>query len=227
MTDDARRADWKRLGWTGLTLFGRVNASISHEFRNFLAVINEQAGILEDMALLAEKGGQMHVERLKSLAGAMQAQVKRADAVVSHMNAFAHSVDTPAASVDAAGVVDLVLALSGRYAVCKGVEVTLVQTVDPVPVWTSPFFLQSLLFLLLWRAVEGVDARKSVRVSLVREHTSLLVRFDGLTAAAVSAPEDDSEAGLLAMLGAGLRRDPAAGALILVLPERSDALAAC
>lgn len=227
MMDDAQRADWKRLGWNGLTLFGRVSASISHEFKNFLAVINEQAGILEDMVLLAERGGQMHIERLKSLAGAMQAQVKRADVVVKHMNAFAHSVDVPEANVDAADAVALVLALSGRFAVCKGVELSLAQTDCALPVWTSPFFLQNLLFLLLWRSVEGADARKSVRVSMIQEQADVLVRFEGLIPAAVSAPADDREAGLLAMLGAGLRRDPAAGSLILVLPERSAALAVC
>ncbi|EMG38038.1 hypothetical protein PCS_01208 [Desulfocurvibacter africanus PCS] len=226
MTTDTQPADWKRLGLDGLAFFGRISASISHELKNFLAIFNEQAGILADMALLAERGGELHIERLKTLAGSMQAQVKRADVVLVHMNAFAHSVDTPEANVDAAGVAALVLALSRRLAVCKGVALTISEPGVSLPVRTSPFFLQNLLFLLLWRAVEGADASKSVRVSVAPGQSAVLVRFEGMTQAAVSAPADDREIGLLAMLGAELRRDPE-GALILVLPEQPVASAWC
>lgn len=226
MTTDTQPPEWKRLGLDGLAFFGRISASISHELKNFLAIFNEQAGILEDMALLAEKGGELRIERLKTLAGNMLAQVKRADVVLGHMNAFAHSVDTHEANVDAVGAVALVLALSRRLAACKGVGLTISESGVSLPVRTCPFFLQNLLFLLLWRAVEGADASKSVRVSVAQEQSAVLVRFEGLTPAAVSAPDDDKEAGLLALLGAELRRDPV-GALILVLPQQPIAMASC
>jgi hypothetical protein len=33
---------------TGLQFFGKMTASISHEIKNVLAIINENAGLLED-----------------------------------------------------------------------------------------------------------------------------------------------------------------------------------
>ncbi len=41
----------------GLRFFGMINASISHEIKNVLAIISESAGLMEDLLLLAQKGG--------------------------------------------------------------------------------------------------------------------------------------------------------------------------
>ena len=39
-----------------LRFFGKMNASISHELRNALAVINENAGLIKDLMIMTEKG---------------------------------------------------------------------------------------------------------------------------------------------------------------------------
>ena len=44
------------LGEAGLRFYSKVSASISHEIKNSLAVINESAGYLEDVTLMAKKG---------------------------------------------------------------------------------------------------------------------------------------------------------------------------
>ena len=41
---------------TSLQFFGRVSASISHELKNVLAIINENAGLLEDFTLMGDRG---------------------------------------------------------------------------------------------------------------------------------------------------------------------------
>jgi hypothetical protein len=38
------------LGRQGLQFFGKISASVSHEIKNVLAVIGENAGLLEDLA---------------------------------------------------------------------------------------------------------------------------------------------------------------------------------
>lgn len=220
MTTTMRQRDWRTLGLEGLSFFGRVSASISHEIKNSLAILNEQAGIIADMVLLAEKGGQVRVERLKSLSGNMQAQVKRADAVVKSMNAFAHSVDSAEAEVDTARTAALVVTLSSRLATNKGVSLAFEEPGRTHMVRTSPFFLENLLFLLLWRAVEGADARKTVRVAVEEEPGAALVRLEGLEPAAVPNEPGEQEARLAGLLGASVRTDPAAGSLSLVLPAK-------
>ena len=39
-----------------LLFFGRIGASVSHELKNVLAVMNEQAGLLGDLACMAARG---------------------------------------------------------------------------------------------------------------------------------------------------------------------------
>ena len=53
----------------GLSFFGAMTASISHEIKNRMAVINEQAGLLEDLVLMSKKGKALEAERLLQLAG--------------------------------------------------------------------------------------------------------------------------------------------------------------
>ena len=97
------------LGEAGLRFYSKVSASISHEIKNSLAVLNESAGYLEDVTLMAKKGMEINMERLESLAGSMLKQVQRANGIVKNMNRLAHSLDDPAAQVDLNSMLELMI----------------------------------------------------------------------------------------------------------------------
>ena len=63
---------WEIVGKGGFQFFGKISASISHDIKNVLAVLNENAGLLEDLVLMAEKGASFNHERVKSLANSMR-----------------------------------------------------------------------------------------------------------------------------------------------------------
>ena len=65
---------WEMIAPEGFRFFGKMSASISHEIKNALAIINENAGLLEDLTLLAEQGRPTDPERLKKLAGSIITQ---------------------------------------------------------------------------------------------------------------------------------------------------------
>ena len=44
------------IGEEGLRFFGTMTASISHELKNALSIINEGAGLLEDLAAMSARG---------------------------------------------------------------------------------------------------------------------------------------------------------------------------
>ena len=81
-------SDWDIIGKEGLQFFGKISASISHEIKNVLAIINENAGLLEDFTLMAEKGRPIDMERFKTVAGKIRGQVGRADGIVKNFNRF-------------------------------------------------------------------------------------------------------------------------------------------
>ena len=84
---------------TGLQFFGKISASISHELKNVMAIVNENAGLLEDLTVMAERGKPLDPARLKLMAAAVQKQIGRADVILKNMNRFAHSFDETLASV--------------------------------------------------------------------------------------------------------------------------------
>ena len=71
-------AQYDTIGESGLQFFGKVSASISHELKNVLAIINENAGLLEDLTLAAQRGKAIDPERLNRTAGNFLKQIHRA-----------------------------------------------------------------------------------------------------------------------------------------------------
>ncbi len=123
----------------GLQFFGKMTASISHEIKNVLAIINENAGLLQDLALMAERGVAIEPQRLTKMAQAIKKQVGRADAIIQNMNRLGHSIDETEKTIDLNDILELLVALSNRFASMRGVAVELTKREGPVELRTAPF----------------------------------------------------------------------------------------
>ena len=75
-------------------VFARISASISHEIKNILSIINENAGLLDDFAQMADRDEGVAVERVRSVTGIIAKQVDRSNTIMKNLNRFAHSADT-------------------------------------------------------------------------------------------------------------------------------------
>ncbi|MDD3313101.1 sensor histidine kinase [Pseudodesulfovibrio sp.] len=139
----------------GLRFFGRVSASVSHEIKNVFAVINESAGLIDDFTLMAEKGMPIQPERLKKAAGSILNQIRRGDAIIKNMNAFAHSIDEDVREVDLAELVGLTVALATRMADMKQVRLTLGDR-EPATLSANPFDLMRLLHSSIAAALDAL-----------------------------------------------------------------------
>ncbi|MBW2412662.1 MAG: sensor histidine kinase, partial [Deltaproteobacteria bacterium] len=122
-----------------LQFFGKVTASVSHEIKNILAIINENAGLLEDIALMADRGKAIEPERLKTLSRAIVKQIRRADTVIINMNRFAHSADETIEIVDLRDLLALVVVAADRLASMRSVKLEPKPQQTPVEIRTSPF----------------------------------------------------------------------------------------
>ena len=109
--------------YEGLKFFGKINASISHEIRNTLAVINENAGLIKDLIMMSEKGHPLDPGRIAGRVEKVLEQVKRTDRIVDNMNRFAHSVDNTFMKINACEYVEFVVRLLERFANMKGVVI--------------------------------------------------------------------------------------------------------
>lgn len=147
---------------TGLRFFGIMSASISHEIKNRMAVINEQAGLLKDLVHLAGQGREMNLERLGRLADSLKKQVDLTDDIIKNMNRFAHSADSFQCAADMCELLSLSAALSKRTAVNKGVRIELQLPETSFSIETAPFLIMNLIWLCLETMMPFADMENPV-----------------------------------------------------------------
>jgi signal transduction histidine kinase len=208
-------------GQAGLEFFGKVSASISHDIKNVLAVINENAGLLEDVCFMAEKGKPMDPSRLKRLALDVKEQVQRGDGIVTGLNRFAHSVDRASAEVDLVEILDLLAALALRPAGMRGVVLEVNRSSGPVKVATPAFALLNLLWLCLEHAMPFTGPARTIE--LVAEHAASgaclkLRKLEGLENTAAAAFPTEPAKALCRALRGQLSFDPPAKEISIQVP---------
>ena len=128
----------------GIGFFGRVMASVSHELKNRIAIIQEHAGLLKDYSAMAAQGRQIELERLGRLGQALNEQVAKADDILRNMNQLAHTIDEIFRPVDLNELVKLSVDLAKRPANLHRIELTFRPSEAPIMVTTSPFFLMKI-----------------------------------------------------------------------------------
>ena len=163
--------------YDGLKFFGKINASISHEIRNTLAVINENAGLIKDLLMMAEKGHPLDLERIGNRAEKVLEQVKRTDGIVDNMNRFAHSVDNTFMKINACEYIEFVVRLSERFATMKGVIIKPELPDEPLEITTFPFLFENIIYLCLDQAMQYPGEEKTILMSAHREEERLRVEF--------------------------------------------------
>ncbi len=210
------------IGRAGLQFFGKMSASISHDIKNVLAVINENAGLLEDLCLMAEKGRPIDPARLKRLAGDIQEQIRRGDRIVTGMNRLAHSPDEASAEVDLAELLELLTALAVRLAAARGVQVLVNRPAAAVRITTSPFLLLNLLWLCLDDAMAAAGPGRGIDLAAEAAADGARIRFCGLERLKddpAASPSAGPQEALCRILGAQLSLDPGSKEMILILAK--------
>ena len=209
---------------TGLQFFGKMTASISHEIKNVMAIINESAGLLEDYALMVEKGVAIDPEKLKVVSGRVSKQIRRAEGITRNMNSLAHSVDDFHKSIGLGETLELSVGLALRLADMKSVKLDLRLPRDTatVTIITSPFHLLNLLWLVLDFAMGASGEGKSVVIAFETAPRSVKIRFSGLeTLSNLSEGvfPTEKEKALLQVLGGTIFPDVKIGEIQLALPK--------
>ena len=209
-----------------LRYFGAVTASVSHELKNVLAILNEHAGLLQDFTAMAEQGQPLDVERIRRLSATMLAQIGRGGAIVKRMNRFAHSADQERATVELGGLAALVVELFGRSAATRGVTVAVRGAQQALLIRTRPFALETLLGSLLDRLTAALPGIGTLAIELQSGGATAQISVPGLAehaeAVAVLLASDDVKA-LLSVLHANADFSDARGALLITLPGDIDA----
>lgn len=209
------------VGETGLKFYGKMSASLSHEIKNVLSVIQEHAGLLGDFAVMAEQGVPIDPKRVGTLTTKIQGQIERANGIVKGMNQLAHSVDEPVKSVDLGQVLTLLVALSQRFASVRGVRLEPTLPSKAVTVTSSPFILQNLAWLCLDFAMHVAGGGKVVRLSAQPAGQGAQLKFsqlEGLGDKPAGTFPGEPEKALLQALNAEVEMHIGVKEIVVTLP---------
>jgi len=212
-------SEYDSLGESGLQFFGKVSASIAHEIKNILAIINENAGLLEDLTFAAQKGTAIDPDRLNRVCRQFSKQILRADEIVKNMSRFAHSVDRFEVQVDLHELAVLVGNLAGRPAAMRKLSIIVEPLATPIILKNNPFLMQNLIWLSLESAFGATKAGGTLRLAAERNDGRISLRIggiDGLTEG-FAAQLPAGYADLLDAIRATLVVDPEKKNLTLVL----------
>ncbi len=210
------------IGVAGLRFFGKMSASISHEIKNVLAIINENAGLLKDYTLMVEKGLELNPHQVGAKADKITAQVARADAIIKKMNLFAHSIDQDRQKTDLNATLKLMIALAERLAAIKSIKLELSAVSESVSITTAPFILENLIWLCLEFALDQMEEESVLKLGCAKTEKGALIRFEqpGQFSGELAAGfPDDAAASLASALQADLLADTESGELVITLPD--------
>ena len=150
-----------------LAFFGKVNASISHELKNIMAIISETAGLLGDMADMATIKNPIDPESLKSYTGSIIEEIQRGFKTIKQMNRFSHSVDTPIAEVNLVEILDLVINLIGYLSFAGKAHIHNCNCdASTAIVKTCPFILQTIVYNALVSNYKNVGPGAETTISI-------------------------------------------------------------
>jgi C4-dicarboxylate-specific signal transduction histidine kinase len=222
MTADA---EWHAPAREATRFFGDVSAAISHEINNRLAVINEKAGLLNDLAAMLARGREVDPARIDDQSRKIVEQVRLAKQVVGRLNRFAHSVDVGQSTIEVRDLLEFLAALYQRKAAAAEVELSITGTSGDQTVTGRPFLLQTLVGRGLDIAIASADDTKAVEVSAETSGNRLRVRYTGL--AGLVEPEafphpEQGVAALLACSGACYQSEQDGTALLLDIPDHAS-----
>ena len=202
----------------GFSFFGITNRLISHKLRNRLAVISETSGLLNDIVELSAKDGNLDPGKLKSLTESIIEEISRANGLVGHMNAFAHSVDEFFTDVDISEALGLTVELARLDTYAKNAELLFLGAED-CKAYTSPFFLENLIYHAIVFSMNEAGSEEKITASIHPDAKGFRINFSGIAPDTTQQFANEEIRLLAKALSAKMSFDNSAGEIDIILPQ--------
>ena len=138
-----------------LASIGRLAAGVAHEINNPLAIINEKAGLLQD--LLRYDDRYRKDERLLKITDAIIAAVERAGTITHRLLGFARKMDTSVQTMDVEHVIREVVSFVRKEAEYKDITIDIDVAEDVPEIVSDRGKLQQILLNLANNAIAAMD----------------------------------------------------------------------
>jgi hypothetical protein len=213
-------------GYDSLAFFGKVNASISHELKNVMAIISETTGLLGDLSEMARGGTPLDPDMLTGTTESIIEEIQRGFTIIRQMNRFSHSVDTPVVAIDLMEILDLVRNLSGYLAFAGKINLHIGDGVTAMAT-TCPFILQAIIYQAVVFSFQNTGPGTELELSVQSQNESTWrILFDGFCPKGFDVFPDDRIKRMAASIGVSIHSDRTANRLEMGVPVSMEGLAA-
>jgi len=163
-----------------IAFIGKVTASLSHEIKNILAIINESSGLAGDLFIKAEQDKTPDLARLNQLNINMQEQVERGVEIIKRLNQFAHSMDEEAAYPDLNDILLLTGNIAKRLARLKEVVLEVKPSDNPINIFMNPFKLEQMVFGCIEYLLNMPEKKNRITIDIAqdKENTRIIISDD-------------------------------------------------
>ncbi len=153
--DRRREAALHEIEYTNkMATIGRLAAGVAHEINNPLAIINEKAGLLQD--LISRQGEFPRREKLSDLATAIISSVERASRVTHRLLGFSRHVEVRYESIVLPDLIHEVLGFLEREASYRNVELVVNSEESLPPIESDRGQLQQVFLNIVNNALAAV-----------------------------------------------------------------------
>jgi hypothetical protein len=206
-----------------LVFFGKVNASISHELKNILAIISETAGLLKDLAEMQSNDRSIPRETLLSCSQDIIEEVHRGFATIAQMNALSHSVDVSLKSVNLAEVTDLMIGLAGFLKIAGKIRFKSPPQKETLEVVTCPFQIRHLIYQAIVVAFESAGPQSQLQASIYPgKNGDIRITLSGLGSEGVRKFPVGELNQIAVLIGAEVFLADALDVVEIMVPKRPD-----
>ncbi len=160
-----------------LAFFGTITASVSHELNNVLSIINEYAGLLDDLISADNKGIPIENGKIKKIALNIAEQINREQKIIKLLNRFAHRVDTPIIQFNLIDLVQDIIRLSQRFASLKKVSLEYTPSQESISITNNPFGVQHAIFSCLNLALDFSNTDDIITTLLDEEDSQVIINI--------------------------------------------------
>jgi len=150
-----------------LRFFGNITAGATHEINNVLSVIKENAGLIEDLFVMAEKQGMAipFEDKIKKSISSIKEAIKKGAQVTSDLNAFSHIPDHDKKTVKVTEALKIISRLNSRKASRLGIQIEVAETSDSTEFILSPVLLHRIIHLIIAVSIDSAENGALLRIA--------------------------------------------------------------
>lgn len=152
--------------FTEVAFYGKITAGITHELKNVLATIKETTGLMGDILGMKESEAFQYSERFQKAISTIQKQVDHGAAILTNLNAFAHSPDKEIAEIDLYEATQDIIFLCERSLRQKNILVNIHPPASSAKMTVRPVSFQCAIFLCLDFCMSGLPLQSRIDISI-------------------------------------------------------------